>query len=75
MPLPSGVDPAEGRVNRRIEDVVTALDGRKSLYSAAYYAEDDFWSIYGGSDYQILKKKYDPDSRLTDLYSKVVRAK
>ena len=75
VPLPSGVDPAEGRVNRRIEDVVTALDGRKSLYSAAYYAEDDFWSIYGGSDYQILKKKYDPDSRLTDLYSKVVRAK
>lgn len=75
VPLPSGVDPAEGRVNRRIEDVVTELDGRKSLYSAAYYAEDDFWSIYGGSDYQILKKKYDPDARLTDLYSKVVRAK
>lgn len=75
VPLPSGIDPAEGKVNRRIEDVVTALDGRKSLYSAAYYAEDDFWSIYGGSDYKILKKKYDPDSRLTDLYSKVVRAK
>ncbi|MFM1918295.1 MAG: hypothetical protein RJB01_1810, partial [Actinomycetota bacterium] len=75
VPLPAGVDPTEGRVNRRIEDVVTALDGRKSLYSAAYYAEEDFWSIYGGSDYRILKKKYDPDSRLTDLYSKVVRAK
>lgn len=70
--LPEGVDPAEGTVNRRIEEVVTALDGRKSLYSTAFYDREAFWSIYGGSEYAKLKDKYDPSSRLKDLYAKVV---
>ena len=73
--LPPGVDPAEGRVNRRIEDMVTALDGRKSLYSTAFYDRETFWSIYGGSEYARLKKSYDPDDRLLDLYQKVVGGK
>jgi FAD/FMN-containing dehydrogenase len=73
VPLPPGTAPEEGRVNRRIEEVVTALDGRKSLYSTAYYAEDDFWSIYGGDEYARLKKSYDPAGRLLGLYDKVVR--
>jgi len=73
VPLPPGVDPAEGRVNRRIEAKVTELDGRKSLYSSAYYGPEDFWSIYGGDSYRALKMAYDPASRLLDLYDKVVR--
>jgi len=73
--LPPGVDPAEGRVNRRIEEMVTALDGRKSLYSTAFYDRETFWSIYGGSEYARLKKSYDPDDRLLDLYQKVVGGK
>ncbi len=73
VPLPPGIDPAEGRVNRRIEQVVTELEGRKSLYSSAYYSPDEFWGIYGGGDYQRLKGAYDPSSRLLDLYDKVVR--
>jgi FAD/FMN-containing dehydrogenase len=73
--LPPGVDPAEGRVNRRIEEMVTALDGRKSLYSTAFYDQETFWSIYGGSEYTRLKKTYDPDERLLDLYQKVVGGK
>lgn len=73
--LPPGVDPAEGRVNRRIEEMVTALDGRKSLYSTAFYDPETFWSIYGGSEYTRLKKSYDPDDRLLDLYQKVVGGK
>lgn len=73
VPLPPGVDPAEGRVNRRIEATVTELEGRKSLYSSAYYSPEEFWSIYGGGDYQRLKGVYDPASRLLDLYDKVVR--
>ncbi len=73
--LPPGVDPAEGRVNRRIEEMVTALDGRKSLYSTAFYDKETFWSIYGGSEYARLKKSYDPDDRLLDLYQKVVGGK
>jgi len=70
--LPDGVSPADGSVNRRIEEVVTALDGRKSLYSTAFYDRETFWSIYGGSEYTGLKAKYDPQSRLKDLYAKVV---
>jgi len=73
VPLPPGVDPAEGRVNRRIEQVVTELDGRKSLYSTAYYDRDAFWSIYGGAEYARLKEHYDPAGRLKDLYAKVVQ--
>ena len=70
--LPEGVSPGEGRVNRRIEEVVTELDGRKSLYSTAFYDSDTFWSIYGGSDYRRVKEVYDPEGRLRDLYAKVV---
>jgi len=73
--LPEGVEPSEGRVNRRIEEVVTELDGRKSLYSTAFYDRETFWSIYGGSEYSTLKEKYDPSSRLKDLYAKVVERK
>ena len=71
--LPEGVDPAEGRLNRRIERVVTDLDGRKSLYSSAYYEPEEFRSIYGGDSYEELKAHYDPADRLLGLYDKVVR--
>ena len=72
VPLPDGVQPDEGAVNRRIEQVVTDLDGRKSLYSTAFYGRDEFWAIYGGEEYHRLKSLYDPDRRLRDLYEKVV---
>jgi FAD/FMN-containing dehydrogenase len=75
VPLPEGVGPEEGSVNRRIEEVVTKLDGRKSLYSTAFYDRDTFWSIYGGEEYSRLKKRYDPQGRLRDLYAKVVERK
>jgi FAD/FMN-containing dehydrogenase len=70
--VPYGVDPAEGRVNRRIEQVVSELGGRKSLYSTAFYTRDDFDRHYGGADYRRLKARYDPDSRLLDMYDKTV---
>jgi FAD/FMN-containing dehydrogenase len=70
--VPDGVDPDEGRVNRRIEEMVTALDGRKSLYSTAFYDRETFWAIYGGAEYATLKAQYDPDGRLRGLYEKVV---
>jgi FAD/FMN-containing dehydrogenase len=72
VPLPAGVDPAEGRVNRLIEEKVTQLDGRKSLYSSAYYSPEEFRSIYGGDTYDEVKKLYDPAGRLLGLYDKVV---
>ena len=68
-------DPAEpvGAANRLIEALVTALGGHKSLYSDAYYDQAEFWQLYGGDDYTVLKARYDPQSRLLDLYSKAVQ--
>ena len=72
VPLPDGVHPEDGAVNRRIEAKVTELDGRKSLYSTAFYKRDEFYSIYGGDVYESVKSKYDKDGRLLGLYEKVV---
>lgn len=63
----------DGDRNRRIERLVAALGGRKSLYSTAYYEVDEFRRTYGGETYDMLKKAYDPDGRLLDLYEKTVR--
>ncbi|MGV9615644.1 FAD-binding oxidoreductase [Nocardia xishanensis] len=65
----------EGAANRAIERTVTEYDGHKSLYSDAYYDEDEFAALYGGETYTELKKRYDPDQRLLDLYSKAVQRK
>ncbi|MGI8532287.1 MAG: FAD-binding oxidoreductase [Geodermatophilaceae bacterium] len=66
---------ADGIHNRRIEEEVTRLGGRKSLYSTAYYPEAEFWATYNGESYRKLKQRYDPDGRLLDLYGKTVRAR
>ncbi len=63
----------DGDHNRRIEQVVAELGGRKSLYSTAYYDRDTFWATYNGVAYSTLKKTYDPDGRFADLYDKTVR--
>lgn len=73
--VPRDPDGAEGAANRLIEEEVTALDGHKSLYSDAYYEETRFWRLYGGETYAALKRRYDPDARLLDLYSKAVQRK
>jgi FAD/FMN-containing dehydrogenase len=67
------VGPEEGHTNRLIEKKVAELDGHKSLYSDAYYTRDEFDELYGGEVYNTVKKTYDPDSRLLDLYSKAVQ--
>jgi FAD/FMN-containing dehydrogenase len=63
-------DPAHH--NKLIEDLVERLGGRKSLYSTAFYERERFWQLYNGAAYDVLKKTYDPDSRLLDLYDKAV---
>jgi len=63
----------EGETNRRIERTVTELDGHKSLYSDAYYDRQEFDELYGGDVYRAVKRRYDPDSRLLDLYAKAVQ--
>jgi FAD/FMN-containing dehydrogenase len=59
--------------NRLIERTVGELGGFKSLYSTCFYAEDEFWRIYGGDAFDALKRRYDPDGRFPDLYEKCVR--
>ena len=57
--------------NRRVEELVAALGGHKSLYSTVHYGEDEFWEHYNGPAYRALKGRYDPERRLPDLYRKV----
>jgi FAD/FMN-containing dehydrogenase len=75
VPRDAATPEDEGAANRLIEAKVTALDGHKSLYSDAYYDEPEFWRLYGGETYAALKRRYDPGSRLLDLYSKAVQRK
>ena len=67
------VGSSEGETNRLIERKVGELDGHKSLYSDSYYSRPEFDELYGGHSYRAAKKRYDPDSRLLDLYSKAVQ--
>ncbi len=58
--------------NRRIESAVRELGGIKSLYSDAFFAEDEFWNIYNGAAYADLKQRYDPRGKFRNLYDKCV---
>lgn len=69
--VPAGV--TENATNRTIEAKVSALDGHKSLYSDSFYTREEFNELYGGESYNAVKKIYDPDSRLLDLYAKTVQ--
>ena len=68
--LEPGQDPTSH--NRLVERLVDDLGGRKSLYSTSYYEPEQFWRLYNGPVYDVLKKTYDPDGRLLDLYAKCV---
>ena len=68
--LEPGEDPTTH--TRLVEDLVDSLGGRKSLYSTAFYDRDRFWELYNGPVYETLKKTWDPDGRLLDLYEKTV---
>jgi FAD/FMN-containing dehydrogenase len=67
------VGATEGETNRRIERKVGELEGHKSLYSDSFYPRDEFDRLYGGDAYRAVKRRYDPDSRLLDLYAKAVQ--
>ncbi len=71
VPIVAGA--SDGDVNRRIEQMVSGHAGHKSLYSDAFYSEEEFWTLYGGADYRRAKLRYDPASRLLDLYAKAVQ--
>ncbi|OBJ70694.1 FAD-binding oxidoreductase [Mycobacterium sp. 1274756.6] len=69
--VPAGGTP--GATNRLIEAKVSELGGHKSLYSESFYGREEFTDLYGGETYRTVKKTYDPDGRLLDLYAKAVQ--
>jgi FAD/FMN-containing dehydrogenase len=71
--VPIAPGDAPGDRDRRLERTVADHDGRKSLYSNAYYEPEEFWATYGGERYREVKGRYDPDGRLLDLYEKCVQ--
>jgi FAD/FMN-containing dehydrogenase len=70
-PLPRGK--GDGYYNRMVEEEVGALGGHKSLYSSAFYSEEEFRNRYNGAAYDKLKAEYDGGGRLLGLYDKVVK--
>lgn len=58
--------------NKMLEREVKTLKGKKSLYSDAYYSEDEFWELYNKKDYWKLKHKYDKDMAFKNLFEKTV---
>ena len=69
-PLPPGA--GDGHYNRLVEEEVTALGGRKGLYSSSFYSEEEFWALFNGPEYSRLKQEYDGSRRLASLYDKCV---
>jgi FAD/FMN-containing dehydrogenase len=68
-----GPDAPNAPINRAIETKVHELGGHKSLYSEAFYDQETFDGLYNGANLAAVKKRYDPQDRLTSLYDKVVR--
>ncbi|WP_375001851.1 FAD-binding oxidoreductase [Aeromicrobium sp. CTD01-1L150] len=65
-------DAPPGFVNRRIEEHVHSLGGHKSLYSEAFYDEATFAGLYGVDVLDTVRRRYDPEARLSTLYDKAV---
>jgi len=69
--IPSTREP--GYYNRRVEQELVRLGGKKGLYSSAYFDRETFWKLYNGPAYERLKSRYDPAHALPGLYEKCVR--
>jgi FAD/FMN-containing dehydrogenase len=68
-----GPEAVDAPKNRAIEQKVYELGGHKSLYSEAFYDRETFDRLYDGEHLAAVKRRYDPDNRLTSLYDKAVR--
>jgi len=68
-----GPERVDAPKNRAIEQRVHELGGHKSLYSEAFYDRETFDALYDGANLAAVKRRYDPDDRLTSLYDKAVK--
>ena len=56
--------------NRRVENKLAELGGRKVLYSHTYYTENEFWALYDKKWYQDLRERHRATT-LPTVYDKV----
>jgi FAD/FMN-containing dehydrogenase len=68
-----GPDAVNSPRNRAIETKVHELGGHKSLYSESFYDEATFAPLYNTTHLDQVRKHYDPQGRLTNLYDKAVK--
>lgn len=59
--------------HRLMEEKLRELGGIKTLIAHNYYGEDEFWSIWNKPNHDAVKRVTDPDNRLRDLYTKMVK--
>lgn len=59
--------------NKLIEKKCDELNGVKSLYSTVHYDKETFYKKYNNDEYEILKKKYDPNNRIRTMYEKCTK--
>lgn len=59
---------------RIIEKKLMEIGGIKTLISTNLYSEEEFWKIWNKRDYDLLKKKTDPENIFRGLYEKTCRA-
>ncbi|MFZ1812326.1 MAG: FAD-binding oxidoreductase [Candidatus Saccharimonadales bacterium] len=71
--VPTRYGENSGHYNRLIEKKLMEIDGKKGLYSDAYYSRAEFDRLYNGDAYRALKKQFDPSGRFKDLYQKCVQ--
>lgn len=57
-------------INRKLEEVVRDLGGRKWLYAHQYYSREQFWEMYGYDWYGALRSACSADSVFPDAYDK-----
>ncbi|MBS4751222.1 FAD-binding oxidoreductase [Nocardioides sp. zg-ZUI104] len=70
-----GPDASQAPRNRAIEAKVHELGGHKSLYSEAFYDAETFDALYNTAHLAQVKRRFDPDGRLTTLYDKAVKSR
>lgn len=61
--------------NRKMEQVINKLGGRKVLYAHTYYSRADFWKNYDKQDYEKLRNTYQAPTVFPEIYDKVVMTK
>lgn len=62
-----------GSINKALEQLCSAMNGKKTLYSAVYFSEEEFYKEYNGTLYKQMKQQYDPDHRLRGWYERLTR--